>query len=99
MKLLTILFILTTQFCFSQTKTLLELPRDSSKINLHLDEAKRLNTTSHLLFAAATISTMIIYQLDPKSPMLFVTPASLALTGMGTHIWSTHIENKYYQNN
>jgi hypothetical protein len=97
MKSFILLFILisTSAFAQDQTKTILTLPKDTSKINLHLERAKQLNTSAHLFFAAGTLSTIVLYAIDKKSPLMFIVPVSFGLTGMGLHIWSTKLEYKY----
>jgi hypothetical protein len=100
--LLFLLFISTS--VSGQIRTILSIPKDSNTINLHLQRAKQVETSAHLFFAAGTISTIILYSLNQKTPLMFIVPLSFASTGMGLHIYSSHIEGKYsneeqYENN
>ena len=90
--LIILLFITTTSY----SQNLLLIPKDTIQINLHLTEIKRLNTTSHLLFAAGVVSTIVLYNIEPKTPMMFIVPLSFCLTGMGIHMYQSHLENKYH---
>ena len=99
MKSLILLLILisTSVFAQNQTKTILALPKDTSKINLHLDKLKKVETTYHLLFAAGVVSSMVMYSLDQKVPLLFGVPLGLCLSGMGLSIYHSRLEDKYSQ--
>lgn len=95
MKYIILFLIFISSTVFGQVKTILALPKDSSSINLHLQRAKQVNTSAHLFFAAGTISTIVLYSLNQKTPLLFIVPLSFGLTGMGLHMYSTHLESKY----
>ena len=91
--LLVILFTFITITVSAQTKTILAIPQDTTnKVDLKLNEINRLNTSSHLLFAAGVISTMVIYNLNNKPLMAFAVPLGFCLSGMGTHIYMSHLE-------
>lgn len=97
MKFFIILLCLITSTVYGQTNynTILAPKKDSTTINLRLNKIERLNTTSHLLFAAGVVSTMVIYNLNNKSPMMFVVPLGFCLSGMGLHIYQSHLESKF----
>lgn len=97
MKSLILLFIFLSTSVLAQnsTKTILALPKDTSKINLHLHKLKRIETTYHLLFAAGVVSSMVMYSLDQKVPVLFGVPLGLCLSGMGLSIYHSKLEDKY----
>jgi hypothetical protein len=93
-----LLFLFVSFSAVGQNPNTLLLKKDSTKIDLHLPKIEKLNTTSHLLFASGVVSTMIIYNLNQKSPIMFGVPLGLCLGGMSTHIYMSHIESKYKSN-
>ena len=95
--IISLLTLSTTAFSQNNPKTILALPKDTSKINLHLDKLKRVETTYHLLFAAGVVSSMVMYSLDQKVPVLFGVPLGLCLSGMGLSIYHSRLEDKYSQ--
>lgn len=91
-----LLFVFISFSALGQNPNSLLLKKDS--INLHLPKIEKLNTTSHLLFASSVISTMILYNLNQKPPILFGVPLGLCLGGMSTHIYMSHLESKLESN-
>lgn len=92
------LFVFISFSALGQNPNSLLLKKDSTNINLHLPKIEKLNTTSHLLFASGVISTMILYNLNQKPPILFGVPLGLCLGSMSTHIYMSHLESKLESN-
>jgi hypothetical protein len=78
--------LILSQVCFSQTNynTILAPKIDSTNklINLRLEKKEKLETVGNLLFATGILSTILLYNIEQKSPILFVTPATICLSGM-----------------
>ena len=85
-KFIIIPFIFLSSICFSQTNynTILAPKIDTSQlpIDLRLQKKERLETMGNLFFAAGVISTVIMYNIQPKTTTLFIMPVSLSLSGI-----------------
>jgi len=84
MKFIVIILILFSTEIFGQTNynTIMAPKIDSlQKVNLRIKKKEKLETIANVMFAAGVLSTMVMYNIEPKAPMVFIVPVSLCVGG------------------
>ena len=92
--LITILtFVSLNLFGQTNYNTILNQPKDSlPNINLNLEKVNKIDNAAHIMFVAAVVSTISIYQLNPKSAAIFILPATLSAGSISLFLYKSRFK-------